>query len=274
MIDFDHKKSILPPMKVSRMVVDARRQQMARVLETHGYLPVGDLCERFGISEPTARRDLNALAKARSIRRTHGGALAEFSESFFSFNERARCAQNAKGRIARAAVQRIRPGGIYFFDTGTTVLAIARQLSAMPGMKLTVVTNNIPVAETLGEERDLQVYLLGGRFFTRQAALLGAEAKKSLRKWRFDGAFLSAEGLTAKGAWNSQIDIVQFQNAVLAHTKKSYLCIDAHKLGRQAPQFLFSFSKISHIITDAPAAALKAAEISLTGNKLITAPSR
>ena len=42
-------------------MVEERRRRLASLIKQRGYVPVGELCAEFGISEATARRDLVAL---------------------------------------------------------------------------------------------------------------------------------------------------------------------------------------------------------------------
>lgn len=58
------------------MDVNLRQQAILQLLETQGVVRVAELCERFGVSEMTVRRDLNELEQAGLIRRTHGGAVS------------------------------------------------------------------------------------------------------------------------------------------------------------------------------------------------------
>ena len=51
-------------MKVPLHIVKARRARLAQMLKEHQYLPVGEVCARLGISEATARRDLEELEQA------------------------------------------------------------------------------------------------------------------------------------------------------------------------------------------------------------------
>ena len=256
-------------MKVALDVIYARREKVAQLLRTHHYLPVAELCRRLKISEATARRDLRVLMQEGKITRTHGGALGDFDRTFMPFRERVERARSAKAAIARAAASRIRSGSVCYFDAGTTLLALAGQLVASPVTPLTIVTNNMPVAEALSAVNGIQVFLLGGRFLNRQATLLGDKAQAALKLWKFDAAFLGAEGMTADGIWNSRAEVVRLQKAILARAEESYFCLDATKLGHATPHLLATWGEISHVVTDAAKARLAAAGIRLAGRKLI-----
>ncbi len=258
-------------MRVPRHIVESRHEQLRGLIRTDGFLPVGEICRRLGVSEATARRDLSVVAANGHITRTHGGALADYNASFASLGERLGRARTAKGRIATTALARFPRRGTVFLDAGTTVQALARLLlrrSEFGG--LTVVTNSLPVATMLGGARGLELHVLGGTFLHRQAVLLGSDAVRSLAGWRFTTAFLSGEGMDAEGITNSHVDIAAFQQAVLRHTTTPYFCLDATKLGRVTPHRVAGWGKLGTLITDATATQLAAAGLTLKPDRLIT----
>lgn len=258
-------------MKVPLHVVTARRAELARLLQQQRYLPLAELCARLGISEATARRDLAVLARDKIITRTRGGALVDFNQRFPSFRERQFRASLAKRQMAVAAVPLIKPGMTVFFDAGTTTYAIAEALTVQPVARVTALTNNLPVAEMLAEVPDMDVELVGGQYLARQSVLFGDQARRSLRLWKMHLAFLGAEGMSPAGLWNSQRDVVAFQRTVADRSPRTICCLDATKLGQEAPEFLLPWSKVDGLLTDATAEQLKTAGIKLTKSQLISA---
>ena len=258
-------------MRVPFHLVQARRNRLAGLLQQHQYLPLSELCSQLRVSEATARRDLAALARERVITRTHGGALCEFNQRFPPFRERLFRHPEAKRRIALAARNLIKPRMTCYFDSGTTTFAIAEALAKHPVMPLVAVTNNLPVAELLSRVDGVEVNLLGGQYLARQSILVGETARRSLRLWKLDIAFLAAEGMTAKGIWNSQLDVVQFQLAALERSRHAIFCLDSSKLNQEAAHFLVPWSKVHRLLTDAPLNGLSSAGITLKRSQLITA---
>lgn len=271
MIDFNHLNDLLESMRVPLHVVNARREELARLLQQHRYLPLVELCERFHISEATARRDLTALARDKVITRTRGGALVDFNQRFTSFRDRLNRAAVAKRRMAAAVLRLIKPGMTVFFDAGTTIYAIAEALAVKPVAQVTVVTNNLPVAETLADAKGMEVQLVGGQYLARQSVLFGEQARRCLRLWKFDLAFIGAEGMTPDGIWNSQKDVVAFQKTVVQLSPKTVFCLDGTKLGQEAAEFLLPWNKVNLLLTDANVDQLKAEGIHLGRDQLIVA---
>ena len=260
-------------MRVPLHIVERRRDKLRGLIRTDGFLPVAAICQRLGISEATARRDLVAVAANGQITRTRGGALADYNASFASHGERAARARSAKDRIAAAAALRIPSSCTIFLDAGTTVQAVGRRLLRrrdFTGLK--VVTNSLPIVTMLGGAPGIELHVLGGTFLHRQAVLLGDDAVRSLRAWKFDAAFLGGEGLVPAGVANSHAEIVAFQRAVVSQTTKIFFCLDATKLGHRTPHPVVPWTKSVNLITDASDAGLKAADVHLRPAQLVFTP--
>ncbi len=259
-------------MRVPLHLVEERRGRLARLLQQSRYLPVAELCRRLNVSEATVRRDLSALEQENKIRRTHGGALGEHASRFPSFLERQQQAGATKRLIAAKAVDRIQPGMKVYLDVGTTIFSIAELIAERPISPLTIATSSLPVAELLAGLDVMSVHLIGGELLPRQSALLGPMARQMLGLWRFDLAFLSAEGMNARGIFNTHGEIVLHQRVVLRRARKSIFCIDASKLGRGAPELLVGWDSGNHreLITDASAQSLRKAGVNGTGWQITT----
>jgi DeoR/GlpR family transcriptional regulator of sugar metabolism len=244
-------------------IVKARRERLAAMVAQHGFLPVKELCRRLDVSEATARRDLIALQDEKKIKRTYGGAITEFDSRFPSFTERRAHARSGKEKIAATALSFITPGSTLFFDNGTTVYSIAEALCARPVIPIRIVTSSIPVVEILAAIAGVDVFLVSGQLLPRQSVLIGEMAIKSLAFWRFDLAFLSAEGMNDTGIWNSQAAVVEQQKAVLRRSGRAIFCIDGSKLNRRAPHFLMPWSEVDLLLTEVPKTKLGETRIKL-----------
>jgi DeoR/GlpR family transcriptional regulator of sugar metabolism len=241
-------------MKVASSIVLARRKSLAELLQNHRYLPLAEVCARLGISQATARRDLRVLVREKKITRTYGGALGTFDATFTSFADRRAVDSDVKARLAQKARKFIQENTTCFFDSGTTIFALAEALYREPVLGLCAVTNSLPVAEMLGRRSEFEVHLLGGRFLQRQSILLGPDARRSARLWKFDLVFLGAEGFSQGGIWASEPEVATFQKTLIAQAKCVIVCAHSAKLGRETGYFLAPWSKKFHLVTDASAA--------------------
>lgn len=238
-------------MKVATSIIVARRQALAEMLENHRYLPLAEVCSRLSISEATARRDLLVLAREKKITRTYGGALGKFDATFTSFADRRAVDHDVKARLAQKARTYVEPNTTCFFDSGTTVFALAEALYREPIPGLCAVTNSLPVAEMLGRRSEVEVHLLGGRFLQRQSILLGPAARASARSWKFDLVFLGAEGFSRGGIWASEPEVANFQRALLTQAKQIIVCAHSAKLGRETGVFLAPWKSNFQLVTNA-----------------------
>lgn len=258
-------------MRVPLHIVEARRESLRTLIRTEGFLPVSEICRRLDISPATARRDLAAIEGEGHISRTRGGALADYNSNFASHDQRLTRARTAKSRIADAVVRQLPSRGAIFLDAGTTVQAIARSLVASQrARQLIVVTNSLPVATVLGGAEGVELHVIGGTFFHRQAILLGPESLTALSGWVFDAAAMGGEGMDAYGITNSHAQIAAFQAAVLAQARQSYFVLDASKLDRATPHRVTSWEGSFKLATDARASALTKAGIRLPADRRLT----
>jgi len=236
--------------RVAQREIDQRRRDITLLLRQRAYLPVAELCRRFNISEATARRDLAALSRGKSIVRTFGGAMADFDRRFAPFADRLTVAAEEKARIAQVAFRQISMGMTVFLDAGTTLYAVADLLARRP-TAVRIVTNSLAVSERLAPCKGIEVDLLGGRLLTNQSVLLGPQACQAAGFYRFDLALLGAEGINARGVWNSTPDVVALQQAVVRQSTHHAVCADGSKIGKSAPTFLLTWSDVDMLITDA-----------------------
>src|SRR4051812_47604017 len=112
------------------LLTEARRSQVAEMLQDSGVVTIADMQSRFGVSPMTARRDLAILAERGVARRTHGGAvLPSLAAPENSFAQRMRDAPDAKARLAEAAFAMLMPGETVFLDASSTTYFLARLIA-------------------------------------------------------------------------------------------------------------------------------------------------
>ena len=235
--------------RVAQSEIDQRRRAITELLRDRSYLPVGELCRRFKISQATARRDLVALSRGKNVVRTFGGAMADYDRRFAPFADRLAVAAAAKGKIAAAAAARVESGMTVFLDAGTTLFAVADRLRRVQG--LTIVTNSLAVAERLAGAKDCGIHLLGGQLLVNQSVLLGSEAERAASRYRFDWALLGAQGFDSAGLWNSTEEVVALQRVAADRADHFAVLADATKASVTAAAFLLPWDDVDVFITDA-----------------------
>ncbi|PTX64802.1 DeoR family transcriptional regulator [Melghirimyces profundicolus] len=179
------------------MYQEERLLAILKLLKEQGRVSVRELCDRFGISRDTARRDLVRLDEQGVILRTRGGAiLRKLSGEVKSYKERLEAEPAGKREIGRIAAALVRPGEHLIMDASTTVQAAA---SFLEGEGITVVTNSIDIADILVDREGVTVHLLGGRLHPRHRYVFGSTTVDQLRNYRVDRVFLGAGGVTGEG---------------------------------------------------------------------------
>ncbi len=232
---------------------------------------VSDLSVRFGVSEMTVRRDLDALAAEGRVVRTHGGATAASGVVFeFRFLERAREHRVAKRQIAAKAASLVTDGMTIMLDSGTTTLALAEALRGK--RDLTVITTSLPIASALQYSDAIDVVLLGGHLRRDAPDLSGALTLQGLEGLHADAAFVGVDALGVDGTtYSHSIEVAHLIASMAAAADVVYVVADSSKIGRASLAKSGSLSEWDALITDPDLDAAKARELKKHGVKVIRA---
>ena len=156
---------------------------------------VEELVDRFGISAVTIRSDLNALAAAGRLLRTHGGGLAQRDHEEVPISVKQKLNQEQKVRIAAEAVRLIRDGETIVLDSGTTTEEIAKQIRGLPLQSLNVITNALNIAVVLAPLPFINLIMPGGQLRPHSYSLSGPLAVTALQTLHADRLFLGVDSL-------------------------------------------------------------------------------
>jgi DeoR/GlpR family transcriptional regulator of sugar metabolism len=252
------------------MNAEVRQQDILEQLSRRGELSIAELSGRFDVSEMTVRRDLNQLAAAGLLVRTHGGAAPAASGSFEPpFALRARTNGEAKRRIAVLVARQVVDGQTIILDGGTTGLAIAEQLV---GRSITVCALNLRIAEILSADAATRVMVPGGLVRTGESSITGSEAEATLARFRFDTFIMTASGAAVGSGfteWNTEDAAIK--RAALAVSRRTIVACDSSKFGREAFARICGLDDVDALITDDAISAAHKHEISLAGAELLIA---
>ncbi|SAL69095.1 DeoR family transcriptional regulator [Caballeronia terrestris] len=231
------------------MKVAKRREAMLRAVLS-GMNDVSALCEHFGMSEATVRRDLRALADERRIVRTYGGAASVgMHEPEESLDMRRESFREQKEAIARAAASHVQDGDTIFLDGGTTTAALAHCLAGRQGIH--VVTNNL-LAVGLLAPSDVPVTLIGGDVRPSSMSTLGPLAQIALSRITVDKAFLSADGVVAgRGLCEASAEQAFLKECVIRQAASVFVLVTSNKLERANQQHWTPLERGWTLITDA-----------------------
>lgn len=227
-----------------------RQPQIEAIIRRDGEVSVETLAARFDVSTETIRRDLGTLADLGRVEKIHGGARRARLIRESSHDLRETTAIAAKTAIGRRLAQAVQPGETLFIDTGSTTLAAAEPLAAIPG--LTIITNSCRLAERIGRlGSDASLHLLGGRYGVDNAQTIGNEAIEQLGAFRADRAILTVAALDAEtGATDAALDEAQIARAMIRNARTVTVLADSSKFGRQAAYMVCPTQDIDLIISD------------------------
>jgi DeoR/GlpR family transcriptional regulator of sugar metabolism len=181
------------------MLAQQRQTAILDLVRRHGGVRVSQLVRQFGVSDMTIRRDLEALADRGLVDKVHGGATiaGPGSTEEPGFDAKSVRQRNEKAAIVERAAKLIEPHTAVALSAGTTTAALAAHLVDVPG--LTIVTNSIPVADTLYHAgRPDQTVVLTGGIRTPSDALAGPVAEAAISSLNVDVLFLGVHGMSPR----------------------------------------------------------------------------
>lgn len=257
------------------MLAEQRRQVILQELERTESVSVADLCERFGVSDMTIRRDLEALSERKLLQKVHGGAVRVPKAAVEQpFMQKRNLQKAEKEAISQEALRLIGAGDTVAFSAGTTTWNIAASLQQ--GYRdLTFVTNSTNIALKLQENGWDQILLSGGIFRTPSDALVGPFADKALRSVNADILFLGVHGVHPRaGLTTPNLAEAETDHALVEMAQRVVLVADHTKLGVVALAKIAPLSMVDILITDEQSSGDVVREIELAGVQIIVAKFR
>jgi len=220
--------------------------QIISLLETDSRVEVGNLSNRFGVSEDTIRRDLRELENRGVALKTHGGALRRLAAPR-SFENRLEYATHFKSIIGEAAAGLVEDGDCLLIDSGTTALSLASSLTAEHAK---VLTNSLEVAKIISERSNLELIVLGGKWDPLHQ-LVGPSTIEQLSKYRVDKLFLGMAGLDSQhGITAPSEEEASVKLAMLNIAKQVIGLADHTKLGEVSFAYVAPATIINVLVTD------------------------
>jgi len=228
---------------------EVRQQEILTLLAHRGELSITDISVRFDVSEMTVRRDVNQLAAAGLVVRSHGRVAAAASGSFEPpFTLRTRTNSEAKRRIAVLASRQVIDGQTIILDGGSTGVAIAEELV---GRNITVCALNLRIAEILSMDQATKVMVPAGTIRTGELSIIGSDAEASLGRFRFDAYFMTASAAsTASGFTEWNVDDAAIKRAALRSARRTLVAVDSSKFGMEAFARICGFDDVDALVTD------------------------
>lgn len=254
-----------------------RRNRIVELVSISGSRLVNDIAAELGVTEVTVRADLRLLEERGLLTRFHGGAARiEYVQgdtgivsAEVSLNERYQLAADPKKRIAIEAAKLVKEGDTIILDSGSTTKLLAEELSRRGN--IAVITNSLPAATILIENKDITLVVCGGTVRHKTASLHGSIAEFALRDVSANIMFVGADGLDAENGITTFNEGFAISGIMAAASKQVIVITDSSKFGRKGFNQVLSLEMIDTVITDdgAPDEALDA--LRKKGKKIIVA---
>ena len=169
-----------------------RRNPILDLVRNDGSAHATSPARTFGVSTVTIRNPIGEAQKTGALVRDRGGAIAAPAprqlKTLLGLNERATLNQEAKQRIGKAAATR-RARRHHHHGCRDTVVEMASHLAGT--IPLTVVTNALNVALTIGAATEAQVIFLGGTLSREASSTVGPLAEQTLANLAVQKVFLA-----------------------------------------------------------------------------------
>jgi DeoR family transcriptional regulator of aga operon len=227
-----------------------RHQHIISKVQREGYVKVLDLCKELNVSSVTIRKDLKLLEDKKLLYRTHGGVtLNNPYTADKHVKEKEKMQSGEKQRIGAAGAALIEANDCIIIASGTTVLALAKQLH--PKENLTVITAALNVAQELIQYQDIEVIQLGGILRKSASSVTGPYAEKILDDFSCNKLFLGVDGIdTEFGLTTTNALEAHLNRKMIATSQKTIVLADSTKFGKRGFGRICGLEDVDQIITD------------------------
>lgn len=231
------------------MTAPDRQTEILNLIFTQKCTNVKELCSVVYASPATIRRDLRVLESKGYVRLQYGNIipLSELPQEL-SLALRENQAKESKRSIARYAASLITPNANIILDSSSSALLMADYIPTESG--ITVFTNCIKAAVRLCE-RNITVYLIGGKIDNKNFCADGAWTEEAVRSIHADYFFFSSKAMDEAGNISGQSEPgVYIRRQMLAHSAKQYFLCNSEKVGKKTTFLLCNASELTGIITE------------------------
>ena len=157
----------------------------------------------------------------------------------------------AKTAIAKACAAAIPNNCSIIINLGTTTEAVAREL--LHHSNITVITNNMNVANILVANPGCEIMVAGGALRRSDGGLVGELTTQFFEQFKVDYAVIGTSALDHDGdLLDFDLAEVRVSRAILRQSRHAFLVTDHSKLDRPAPARIASLSEIDTVFIDRP----------------------
>ncbi|MCM4155766.1 DeoR/GlpR family DNA-binding transcription regulator [Gramella sp. AN32] len=245
-----------------------RHQKIIHKINHKGQVKSQMLCEELDVSSVTIRKDLKFLEEKGMLYRMHGGATLSNPYAIDRhLNEKEKLYLDEKMRIGIAASKLITVHDSVLMASGTTVLALAKNIS--PLENLTVITSALNVAIELNQHREIEVIQLAGILRKRSSSVTGMFAEENLKDFSCTKLFMGVDGIDLEfGLTTANVAEARLNREMIKVSQKTIVLVDSSKFGKRGFGRICGFDNIDEIITDNQISNFSKSELENFGIKI------
>ena len=211
------------------MLTEDRYEKIIELVNENRSVTVSEICEKLGVSESTARRDIVALDQAKRLQKVFGGAVAlehTMLATEPTVAQKLMVNEPQKRLIAKKACEFIEPGDIIYLDAGTST---GYMIDYMTDKSVRMCTNSISHAKILAE-KGFKVILLGGEVKSTTEAIVGSQAMRMLEYFHFTKGFFGVNGITIEaGLTTPDSEEALVKEIGMKNSRQCYVLADCEK---------------------------------------------
>ncbi|MGM0457787.1 MAG: DeoR/GlpR family DNA-binding transcription regulator [Bacteroidota bacterium] len=232
------------------MTISERHEKILKKLKESGKVSVQGLSNELSVSEVTIRKDLRMLEDKNLLFRTHGGATQTNPyTSDRHIDVKAKIREEEKEAIAREAVQLIGDTDSIILASGTTILALARQIN--PASSLNVITSALNVSLELSDREHVEITQLGGHLRPSSNSVVGKYSEQFLDNITCGILFLGVDGIDLDfGITTTNLMEASLNQKCIDVAQYTVVLADSSKFGKRGFSRICDLSQVQHIITD------------------------
>jgi DeoR/GlpR family transcriptional regulator of sugar metabolism len=172
--------------------------------------------------------------------------------------------------ISLRAAEEIKPGEVIFIDAGPMATYLADAISTKKG--ITVITNSMPVLESLKTRSELTLVGTGGVLRISSQAFVGPTAENSIREFRVDHLFLTVTGVSVNfGLSHTNISEVTIKQTMIKSARQVILLADHSMFKTESTIQVAPLNIVHCLITDDALPASARVQFSQLGIQVIVA---
>ena len=230
-------------MKISRL------NSIEQYVISKETVSIDELCEVFGVSKNTIRRDLNDLEARGHIAKVYGGVTTVGSPGTVPMPVRTGLNSADKNQIGILAASEVQDGDTIFIDSGSTTVCLLRYLASRK--RVTVITHSLGAMSEASKFENLSLISLGGIYNNATDSFTGLSAFEALAGMTINKAFMAATGISLEsGMTNTTFLEAEIKRGVVQRASSIYLMADSSKLDKSAVISFCQLKDLTAFITD------------------------